>query len=238
MPKRLVTVNALLVVVAASLVAYIGWELTRPAPRRAPAPSRPTAAVTQPATSAPAEVPVPPGGYGMIASRNLFSPTRTDTPATAGGPGTVATNVPRPNLYGVVLRDGAPIAYLEDPVTKRVAGYRVGDAVAGGTLKSIDADRVVLTRPEGTVDVRLHDPAKPRPAAPQQPAAQPAAGAPVPAAAPPLPGVIPPAQQPPAPAPGQVGVQQPPGLMPGRRPLPPNLLRRFQQNAPGNEPAR
>src|SRR5439155_710067 len=51
----------------------------------------------------------------------------------------------------------------------RVAGYRVGDSVAGGTLQSISEHRVILTRPEGQVDVRLHDPSRPRPQAPPTP---------------------------------------------------------------------
>jgi hypothetical protein len=92
------------------------------------------------------------------------------TQSAAGPP------VPKPNLYGIILRDGAPVAYLEDPTTKRVAGYRLGDAVAGGTVKLIGTDHVVLNRPEGDVNVRLRDPAKPRPVAPPQP--QPGAVAP------------------------------------------------------------
>src|SRR2546425_1533713 len=43
---------------------------------------------------------------------------------------------------GVVLRDTNPIAYLEDPLTKRVAGYRIGDTIAGGRVEAITADHV------------------------------------------------------------------------------------------------
>jgi hypothetical protein len=85
-----------------------------------------------------------------------------------------APALPKPNLFGVVLLDGGPVAYLEDPVSKRVARYRVGDQVAGGTVQTIGSDTVTLARPEGQVMVRLHDPSRPRPAAP--------AGVPAPAA--------------------------------------------------------
>jgi hypothetical protein len=150
------------------------------------------------------------------------------------------------------VRDGASIAYLEDPVTKRVVGYRVGDKVVGGTVQTIKADSVVIERPEGPVDVRLRDPGKPRTAAaPGQPGA-PQLGPMPPAAlpaqpgqtAPVLPGVIPPAAgpqplpsqaaQPHVPQAAQPGVVTPPAAQPpivvppgARRPLPPNLLRRM-----------
>jgi hypothetical protein len=152
----------------------------------------------------------------------------------------------KPNLFGIVLREGAPIAYLEDPSTKRVAGYRVGDAVAGGTVQTISADSVVINRPDGSLDVRLRDPGKPRSAPataglPGAPGAQPVAGAPA------LPGVIPPAGAAAPPgmvAPGPIMTQPPgavqtpgqagPPIIPGRRPLPPNLLRRLPQGSPSD----
>jgi hypothetical protein len=135
---------------------------------------------------------------------------------------TPIATLPKPNLFGVVVREGASIAYLEDPVTKRVAGYRQGDSIAGGTVQTISGDRVVLARPEGNVDVRLHDPSKPRPPAP--------APTSPPGTTPPrtMPGV-PPGATPPAP--GVPTTAEPPA--PGRRPLPPNLLRRLPPSAGG-----
>ncbi len=242
MPKRLLSLNALLVVLAAGLAGYVVWEAVSPPPASRPSRARSVATGAPPAPALKQDVPATPAAYGIITSRNLFSPTRSDAPATGVVGAMPAVQVPKPNLYGVVLRDGASLAYLEDPVTKRVAGYRVGDAVAGGTLKSIDADRVVLTRPEGTVDVRLHDPARPRPAIPGPPT-PPAGAGPLPPQTPTIPGLIPPATPAPVtPTPPQVQVPTPPGaptppaMTPGRRPLPPNLLRRFQQNQPGDAP--
>jgi hypothetical protein len=237
MSKRLLIVNTLLAAMALLFAAYIVRELTRPAPASGPARAR--AGAPPAASAAPAATPPTSGSPAIIAGRNLFSPTRNEAPATPAGL-TQASLVGKPNLYGVVLRDGAPIAYLEDPVTKRVAGYRVGDAVAGGKLTKIAADHVILARPEGTLDVRLHDPARPRPAPPMGPPGQvqPAPpGVPMP---PPqsLPGVIPPvapSQPPPRPQvqppmPGQA-IQPPLPPAPFRRPLPPGL-RRFPSDAP------
>lgn len=246
MPKRLVIINGLLLVIAAGSVAFIARQLMAPLPM--PLPTR-----ARPATPPAAREATPPGGdlaaYASVPARNLFSPTRAESaPTTTASASSPAV---KPSLYGVVLREGAPIAYLEDPSTKRVAGYRVGDAVAGGTVQTISADSVVINRPDGSLDVRLRDPGKPRTAppataaAPGPPGAQPVAGAPA------LPGVIPPVGPPGVVVPGPMmtqppGIVQPPGrtvqpetpVIPGRRPLPPNLLRRLPQRSSIDDPPR
>ena len=247
MPRRFVALNLVLAALSAVLIAYIVRQLLTPT--ALPVGGRRAAATT--VVPSAAETPRPPAAaYGVVASRNLFSPSRTDSGmATTTA---AATPLVRPNLFGIVVRDGASIAYLEDPVTKRVVGYRVGDKVVGGTVQTIKADSVVIERPEGPVDVRLRDPGKPRTAAaPGQPGA-PQLGPMPPAAlpaqpgqtAPVLPGVIPPAAgpqplppqaaQPQVPQAGQPGVVTPPATQPpivvppgARRPLPPNLLRRM-----------
>lgn len=224
MPRRLLALNALLVATATALVLYIGWALT--VPGSAPAPEPAVAARNTPTPPAASRrAPAPRGAYGVIASRNLFHPSRSEVAGAPAG-GSSMAGLPRPYLYGVVLREGASIAYLEDPVTKRVAGYRIGDTIAGGTVQRIAADRVVLHGPEGPMDVRLHDPTKPRPAEQPTPEEAPADARPgAPPVATPLPRV-PPQFQPPA------GVQSPPGVFsPGRRVLPPTLLRRLPPRA-------
>ena len=233
MPKPLLALNAAFAVASVLLLGYIVRQVTAPRPRplagRAPGPAAPVAPIQ-------ASVRPPAAAYAAVASRNLFSPTRSEA-ATQPGLASAPINVPRPNLFGVILRDGAPVAYLEDPTTKRVAGYRVGDNVGGGTVQSIAADHVVLARPDGNVNVQLHDPTRPRPA-PVAPA--PAVGGVVPIQPPPtaaIPGAIPgqPAPQPgvpfvpqPMPAPGVVGQQPMDPAASTRRPLP-NLLRRMPQ---------
>ena len=130
MPRRFVLLNAALLIVALVSVAYIVNQLRTPAP---PVSRRPPPA-QQPAATASPPAPEPASSFNMVAARNLFSPTRTEAPPVASlNP--QAPQLPRPNLYGIILRDGAPVAYLEDHASKRVGGYRVGDAVAGGTLK-------------------------------------------------------------------------------------------------------
>lgn len=121
-------------------------------PPPAPRPGRPA-----PTVASPADPPMP-GGYGVIAAKNLFNPGRTEAPAAAA----VATG-PTPTLHGVVMDGAKSRAYLEDPAQKRTFGYLVGDPVGGGRVESIAADRVLIGRGDGAVEVLLRDPAKPRP---------------------------------------------------------------------------
>ena len=229
MPRRLIVVNAAFVLLAVIALGYALRELRVPPPQPNTA-KRSAPAATAGTTAAPV-VAVPPGGYNVVASRNLFSPTRSEAPATAVAAG---PPVAKPNLYGILMIDPSPVAYLEDPMTKRVAAYRLGDTVAGGTLTQIAPDHVVLNRPEGDINVRLRDPAKPRLAAPATPGQpQPGGAAPI---APTTPGAVGVPTQPgassqpaPQPQPPVPSVVLPPGTPPvlPRRPLPPNLSRRL-----------
>src|SRR5262245_14786366 len=236
MPKKLIVLNTLLLGLAAGGAVYIVRQLTSPMPMPQAGQGRPA-----PPAPVPAEPPTPPpGGYAAVAARNLFSPTRTEAPpapTVASSP----TAAVKPNLFGIVLREGSPVAYLEDPNTKRVAGYRVGDAVAGGTVQTINSEGVVINRPDGNMDVRLRDPSKPRPTPVAMPPA--AAGAQpglvpgqIPGVIPPtggVPGVVPPTIAQP---PGQLYPPGTPPPIPGRRTLPPNLLRRLPQAPQGDAP--
>ena len=175
---------------------------TLPSSRGAPAPQ-----VVAPATEERARPSVPLAAYDVVASKNLFNPSRSETGTASVAP------VAKPFLYGIVLKDGAPAAFLEDPVTKKVTSYKVGDSLAGGQLERIEADRVVIRRGEDTFDVLLRDPQKPKAVATAQP---------------PVPGAQP---QPP----GAPAVQAQPGV-PTPRPPSPTLFRRPQ--APAVPPVR
>ena len=102
-----------------------------------------------------------PADHGVIVARNLFAASR----------GEVAVMAPmlagvRSVLHGVVIDGERSRAYLDDPTAKRVFGYSVGDAVAGGRLERILDDRVVIRGPAGVVEILLQDPTKPQAAAP------------------------------------------------------------------------
>jgi hypothetical protein len=234
MTRGLLVLNVFLVGASLASIVYTARQVTAPppvSPARAPARGAPPGPAASAATAS-AEARPAPGSYNVVASRNLFSPGRSEAPT---GPAAAAPPAPRPNLYGVVLREGAPIAYLEDPATKRVAGYRPGDTVAGGTVQLIAADHVVLVRPEGRVEVRLTDPAKPRAPAPVAPGqAVPPPGGPPPVGSPRIPPVWTPPSGQVTPAPPPTVTQGP--TLPGRRPLPPGLRRLLPGTIPDVAP--
>jgi hypothetical protein len=68
-----------------------------------------------------------------------------------------ATSTGKPLLYGVVYGARGWVAYIEDPTTKTVAPYRVGDTVAGQTVDTIEDERVMLKGPDGTLELHLSD---------------------------------------------------------------------------------
>jgi hypothetical protein len=201
-PRRLLLLNILLGVVGAVLAAALIREVSaaRPLP---PAPAL-RASQPSPSPPAPAARPAPITAYGVIATKNLFSPTRSEVtvavPPAAG---------PKPVLHGVKIDGEKSRAYLEDPVAKRVFGYAVGDPIGGGHLQAISPDRVAISRPEGTVEVLLQDPSKPKP--PPAPTAGSPGATPVPVTAP-APGTPPSTPGAPAalvpPAPGPAGGQR------------------------------
>ncbi len=220
MLNRLLLAADLLLVLAIgglSVHLYRVWT-TDPASAGPMAGDATAAAPQTPAASPKAGPPPPLSAFTVVAERNLFSPTRTESgpepprPTTASlGPTPAA---PKPRLYGVVLSDGTARAYLEDPRTRKVFGYVVGDSVADSRVEQIRTDRVVLRRGGEVYEVLLHDPTKPKPGAPA------AAGRPVQPTMPQpgmpqMPGGFPVAPG----APGAAGVQ-PYGLQPPQVPAP------------------
>jgi len=197
---------ALNVALAILSVVFAG-SIVRTVLAKRPLPPLPVPKTSPRAAPQPAIETVDPGlaAYVAIATQNLFNPGRSET-ATAG----TAAPVMKPVLHGVVIDGAKSRAFLEDPAIKRIAGYSVGDTVGGGTIEKIAGDRVVIARPEGSVEVLLQDPSKPKvapvavtaaptQAGPGQAAPTPqvsAQAAPVPtgAALPPPPGAAPPSQ--------------------------------------------
>jgi len=98
--------------------------------------------------------------YPEIPLGNLFDPHRMEAASSPVEPTTPWTGLV---LQGVVLEEERGRAFLEEPVTKRVAVFSVGDSVPGGVIERISDDRVIITGPGGLREVLLRDPSKPRP---------------------------------------------------------------------------
>lgn len=197
MSKRLLLVNLLLLVLSGFFAARLVWTVWRqpPPPQFSVPPSQVSPIRATIEDGAPGNRP-PLETYRVVATRNLFSPNRSDSGVQAGMPASPLF------LYGVVIGGGVRVAYLENPVTKRLAEYRVGDPVAGGQLDQIEADHVVVRQGGVPLTVMLRDPRKPQ------------AGNAPPAAA-----AAPPTPQPSggsSPPPGPSGPQRvPPAVLPG-----------------------
>jgi len=96
----------------------------------------------------------------LIAARNLFHPDRAQPKRSDAlvGVSPAASLM----LYGVVGSEDNPLAYVEDPSTKKIFGYKRGDAMAGGFIERIEPDRIVIQRTGGPVEILLRAPNKPR----------------------------------------------------------------------------
>ena len=171
MTKRVVGFNLGLATLGLILAVALGRELVRPQPLPESAQLKPaTAAAVAPAgkarvqplsdSSAVGDASANRGSLAdeVIASGNLFDPSRSSAGAT--GP-----TGPRPLLFGVVAGEGVKgRAYVEDPESKVVRGYQIGDTVAGWRVTQIREDRVVITGAEGgMLEVLLREPGKPGP---------------------------------------------------------------------------
>jgi len=98
--------------------------------------------------------------YPEIALGKRFEPNRMEAASSAIEATTPWTGLV---LQGVVVEGGRGRAFLEEPVTKTVAAFSVGDPVAGGLIEKISDDRVIIAGPGGLREVLLRDPSKPRP---------------------------------------------------------------------------
>ena len=153
-PRRLIVFNVVLGLASLTFTVGIVRALLVKHPIPPPATARTATPAPPPHAAAPA--PKNPEAYAIIADENLFNPARSEK-------ATVAVAVVKPILHGIVIEGTKSRAFLEDPTMKRVGAYSVGDAVSGGTLQKIADDRVVISRPEGLVEVLLQDPSKPKP---------------------------------------------------------------------------
>jgi hypothetical protein len=115
--------------------------------------------------------------YAQVSERPLFRPDRRprkDEPEEAAeAPVEEASDLAGMDLTGVLLSPKVTTAWVRDPSQPTPVRLRLGDALAGWTVRDIKADRLVLER-QGKTDtllLRVFD--APGAAAPPPPAAAP-----------------------------------------------------------------
>ena len=160
MSRPLLALNMLLIGVSTLLFVSVVRALFAPDPLPAIHVHRPVEIAASPTRSRGSSA-RPSSGDDLISARTLFHPDRSE-PTRSGLIVRDVAPPTKPVLYGVVLSDDAGLAYLEDPATKRVLGYRIGDDLAGGRVERIERDRVVISRAGGQVEVFLSDVHGPR----------------------------------------------------------------------------
>lgn len=154
--------NLLNILLAAAVVAsahYIVFPLVNQKPVFSiPAiQSLPEAAKDRTAAAVPA---AEPNSYTVIADQNLFNPERK---IPVEKPPEKILPKPELVLYGTLITGNTSLAYVEDlkaPLTtpgrgKRLRVLRIGDMLSGFTVKSIEPNRIVLTRGDEVMTVSI-----------------------------------------------------------------------------------
>ena len=119
--------------------------------------------------------PPSPSDYLIIADENLFHPERKIPPEKKAE----EKPLPKPEfvVYGTVISDDASIAYLEDlkaPVNtsgrgKRQITLKKGDVLSGFTLKSVEADKIVMVRGEEKMVISVRNTSRTKPSSKPSP---------------------------------------------------------------------
>ena len=114
---------------------------------------------TKPAVSNPPS----PADYVIIAEENPFHPERKIPPEKKAD----EKPLPKPEfvVYGTVISDDTSLAYIEDlkaPVNtagrgKRQITLKKGDVLSGFTLKTVEADKIVMVRGEEKMVIPVHN---------------------------------------------------------------------------------
>jgi hypothetical protein len=100
------------------------------------------------------------GGLRVVIGQTPMTARREPRPERSAAPEGSSAAFPlstegRPHLQGIVIGDGGAVAYIQNPRTKGVAAYRVGDTLGTSVLETIEEDRVVLRGPNETFELRI-----------------------------------------------------------------------------------
>jgi len=106
-----------------------------------------------------AEKPDPWALYKVVVERNMFSRQRGATQRRQRDAEREIVTIPDPESYyrlrGITQEDGTFIAFVEDTRLSETLKLRQGDAVARGTIESLDLDSIVYRLEDRTIPVAM-----------------------------------------------------------------------------------
>ena len=174
-PSRHQLLPALLLSLCLGFAGVIYVELDQPSidsiAKAAPAPPRDTVAA---ASDAPGFTMPPVRAYTEVLERPLFSETRrpsVDSPTAPVDPRSSAFN-----LVGTIISAHERRALIEHGQPPHLERLSEGQDIDGWSVESIRSDRVILTRADARLEVKVKD--EPGPPTPQNPQRRPTANIP------------------------------------------------------------
>lgn len=94
--------------------------------------------------------------YRIIVEQDLFRPSRTPVKEETQKVAPLSPKE-RPILFGTMIMPDQKFAILEDPSTKTSKIYFLNDSFSGFTVSDILEDKVVLTRGDESIEIKLRD---------------------------------------------------------------------------------
>jgi type II secretory pathway component PulC len=152
--RNFLVINAVLFIVA----CFLGAELYGTLNRRMEVPTEPPVNAEKKAAQDDKKRTqfVRPKSFEVIASANLFNPSRSSTKEEEK---VVATTSPKdqPKLFGTIIIGDKKMAILEDPGTRERKTFGLKESVGGFTISEIAENKVVLSWSGEEVTVQLRE---------------------------------------------------------------------------------
>lgn len=95
--------------------------------------------------------------FQVISDKNIFSPSRALVVKKADNIPGQAVSREVPKLFGTIIIGSSRSAMLKDPETKNTKRYYVNDRIGDFVVTDIQEDRVVLSRGDEAVEIKLRD---------------------------------------------------------------------------------
>jgi len=93
--------------------------------------------------------------YQVIVQKDLFRPSRSEPKGEEIPAEPPLKEIPK--LFGTIITDKEKSAILEDPFTKVTRVYRLNDSISGFIISDIQKDKVVISKEDSSIEVKLRE---------------------------------------------------------------------------------